>query len=104
MVSFRSRCRNLRRRNKNEKVSFGGEDQKTRDASNEPLENLELSSVLCMNVPPLVLVITWRDDVVAAFEIARKVEKIGMVAELLQDVNGLERLGSCSSKELLDLG
>lgn len=57
-----------------------------------------------MNVPSLVLVVALGDDLLAAFEIVGEGEKIGMVAELLEDVDGFERLRSSSSEKFLDLG
>ena len=102
LVSFRSRWRNLEAGREGKKGQL--RTTKRRDASNEPFENLELSSVLCMDVPPFVFVVSVGDDVLAAFEIVGESEEIRMVAEFLEDVDGFERLRPGSSEEFLDLG
>lgn len=57
--------------------------------------------------PPLAALIgpaeAFRDEVVAAFQIFREVEEFGVVAELLEHVDGFERLGLFAAQESFDL-
>ena len=44
-----------------------------------------------------------RDEVIAALEVVGEVEQLGVVAEFLEDVDGLERLRVRAAEEGLDL-
>ena len=76
-----------------------------------PLQHDKLAAPFAMDglVPPPALrtrtcaVEVWWKQLVRAAQVAGKVEQLGVIAELLEDVDRLEWLRLCAAQERLDL-
>lgn len=82
----------------------------------EPLQDHELSTPLRVHRRTLPTISTasslaalvgpaeaFRNEVVAAFQVLRQVQEFGVIAELLEHVDGFERLGLFTAQESFDL-